>query len=167
MLSDSEKEGITKIAHNRFNSKRTAGISEVRSDGSVCSENNDLDATGAEYYCAKLCGQPFDTSISITGDLGHDFILNGKTVEVVWLGRDKKTNKPRNTGNLIVNPHEPKRWADIYIVIGGGFDEGYHMLGWTDHKSLIQMPKVNFGFGIRYAMNIYALNADINELLTL
>lgn len=158
LLSEQEKAFITKIANERFSSKRFAGISERRSDGSICSAQNDIDATGAEYFAAKYYGQKFDDSISTSGDQGWDFMIDGKTVEVVWLGRDKRSSEPRKSGNLIVNPHEPKRWADLYVVVGGGFDEGYNIIGWTDHQSLICMPRVDFGFGRRYAMHINDMN---------
>jgi hypothetical protein len=161
MLTDKEKLFIKNIAEKRFSSKRNAGISDQRSDGSICSEQNDVDSAGAEYFAAKFYNQVFDDSISVNGDPGHDFKIDGKTVEVIWLGRDKVSNIPRESGNLIVNPHEPKRWADIYVVVGGGFDEGYNIIGWTDHQSLICMQRVDFGFGKRYAMNIKDLNKGI------
>ncbi len=160
MLSEQEKEFVLDIANKRFSSKRSAGISSTRKDGSICTPQNDVDATAAEYFAAKIYKQSFDDSISTSGDAGHDFKVNGKKVEVIWLGRDKNSGQPRNSGNLIVNPHEPKRWADIYVVVGGGFNEGYNVIGWTDHKSLIALPKRNFGFGDRFAMNITQLRSQ-------
>ena len=113
-LSQEEKDFVTDIANKRFSSKRNAGISSVRKDGSICTSQNDIDATGAEYFAAKHYGEKFDDSISTNGDLGHDFKIKGKTIEVIWLGRDKRSQEPRRSGNLIVNPHEPKRWADRF-----------------------------------------------------
>lgn len=157
-ISQEEKKLIIDTANKRFYSKRNAGISSKRSDGSICTEQNDIDATGAEYFAAKYYNQNFNDTISVHGDDGWDFKINDKTIEVIWLGRDKKNGSPRTTGNLIVNPNEPKRWADIYLVIGGGFDEGYELIGWTDHESLIKKPKVDFGYGKKFAMHISELN---------
>lgn len=165
MLSEKEKEHLKRIAEKRYSSKRNAGISNIRSDGSVCSLSTDLDATGAEFFAAKILNQSFDSNIYVNGDAGYDFKINNKSVEVIWLGRDKRNNLPRKTGNLIVNPHEPKRWANIYVVVKGGFDEGYEIVGWTTHEDLILQPQRNFGFGFRYAMNITMLNNNLSELM--
>ena len=150
------KELIKCLAKARFLSKRNVGISATRSDGSECSIQNDIDATGAEYYAAQQFGAPFDSSIGKSGDGGSDFSLN-VSVEVVWLGRDKKTGKPRTQGNLIINPHEPQRWADIYIVIGGSIDDGFYDIGWMSHKELISNPQKDFGYGPRFAVGIERL----------
>ena len=70
------------------------------------------------------------------------------------MGVDKKTGKPRIGGNLIVNPHEPQRWADIYVVVQGSIKTGFHIVGWTTHNELIKRPKVDFGYGDRFRMPV-------------
>ena len=150
------RELIECLAKARYLSKRAAGISGTRSDGSQCSIDNDIDATGAEFFAAQQYGRPFDSSIGKNGDGGSDFSIN-LNIEVVWLGINKHTGKPRKDGYLIINPHEPQRWADIYIVIGGSLDEGFYEIGWMPHKILISYPKQDFGFGERYACHINEL----------
>ena len=151
-----DRELITCLAKARYLSKRTAGISNTRSDGSECSIDNDIDATGAEFFAAQEYGRPFDSSIGKKGDGGSDFTIP-LTVEVIWLGRDKHTGKPRTGGHLIVNPHEPQRWADIYVVVAGGIDEGFNEVGWYPHRQLVSKPQKDFGFGSRYAVNVTEL----------
>ena len=143
---------IEALAKARYLSKRNVGISGTRYDGSECSIENDINATGAEYFAAQEYGQPFDATVGARGDGGSDFTLP-LTVEVVWLGV-QPNGKPRDTGHLIVNPDEPQRWADIYIVIQGSIDEGYTDVGWITHTALVKYPKKNFGFGEKYACHV-------------
>jgi len=151
-----ERDEIVRIARARYGSKRAVGISDVRKDGSRCSVDNDIDSTGAEVFAAEMCHEPFDSSISTSGDRGYDFKVNGRTVKVVWLGRNPN-GTPRKYGNLIVNPHEPKRWADFYVVVSGGLDEGYRIAGWMSHKSLVARPLKDFGFGDRFSAPVSEL----------
>lgn len=154
-MNEAEKEFIKTIAKARYLSKRIAGISGVRYDGSECSIDNDVNATGAEYFAAQQYNQPFDATIGRKGDGGFDFALT-LTVEVVWLGV-QPNGKPRDKGHLIVNPDEPQRWADIYIVVKGSIDEGYEEVGWITHTGLIKLPKKDFGFGKKYVCEISQL----------
>ena len=143
------RELIECLAKARFLSKRSSGISDIRSDGSKCSVENDINATGAEYFAAQAYGQPFNYSIGKRGDGGSDFVIP-LSVEVIWLGVDNE-GKPRQEGHLIVNPHEPQRWASIYIVVRGSVDEGFEDIGWMPHLALVSLPKKDFGFGDRFA----------------
>jgi|SRR5690606_29261634 len=151
-LSEDEKELIKALAKARFLSKRSVGISDKRYDGSECSIDNDINATGAEYFAAQKYNRPFNANIDSRGDGGSDFSLT-LSVEVIWLGQ-QKNGEPRDTGHLIVNPEEPQRWADIYIVIKGSIDKGFEELGWITHKALISLPKKDFGFGEKFACDI-------------
>ena len=158
------RELFEALAKARFYSKRNAGISDVRSDGSKCTVENDIQSVAAEYFASQHYGCKFDSSISKDGDGGSDFSLK-IDVEVIWLGLDKKTGMPRESGNLIVNPHEPQRWADIYVVVKGSIDSGFSIVGWTTHKKLVSLPKKDFGFGERYAMRVEKLNkSDLTKL---
>lgn len=162
-------EKIKLLGTARYNSKREAGISSTRSDGSQCSPDNDINAAGAECFAAEAYGQPFNENISRKGDGGADFsvVINGesKTVEVIWLGT--YNGKPRDTGHLIVNPHEPQRWADLYIVIAGSLSAGFIEVGWATHEQLVNAPRKDFGFGPRYAIHINNLNKpqDLKALI--
>jgi hypothetical protein len=151
------RELIEALAKARYLSKRNVGISNTRSDGSKCSIENDIQATGAEFFAAQAYNRPFDASIGQRGDGGSDFSLH-LTIEVIWLGVDKES-RPRTDGHLIVNPHEPQRWADIYIVIAGSIEQGFRELGWIPHKVLVRYPKQNFGFGRRFACHISKLKS--------
>ena len=151
------KELLEALAKARYLSKRSAGISGVRYDGSECSIDNDIHAIGAEYFAAQEYGQPFNSSIGKKGDGGSDFSLP-LSVEVVWLGV-QKDGTPRDKGNLIINPDEPQRWADIYIVIKGSATEGFSEVGWLSHKMLVTLPKKDFGFGAKFACPIENLKS--------
>lgn len=146
------RELIEALAKARYLSKRNVGISSTRTDGSECSIENDVQATGAEFFAAQEYGRPFDASVGKKGDGGSDFSLD-LSVEVIWLGVDPEGN-PRTSGHLIVNPHEPQRWADIYVVVGGCIEQGFTEIGWMPHKALVQFPKQDFGFGERFACHI-------------
>jgi hypothetical protein len=154
-MDETTKELIKTLAKARYLSKRAAGISGQRYDGSECSIDNDLNATAAEYFAAQQYNQPFDATVGKNGDGGSDFNLS-LSIEVVWLGV-QKDGSPRDRGNLIINPDEPQRWADIYIVIKGSIDTGFEEIGWMPHKALIQLPKKNFGFGEKFACDISQL----------
>ena len=149
------KELIEALAKARFFSKRSVNISTTRYDGSECSPENDINATGAEYFATQQYNQPFNATIGKVGDGGSDFTLP-LSVEVVWLGI-KKDGTPRDDGHLIVNPDEPQRWADIYIVVKGSVDDGFEEVGWIPHTHLIQFPKKNFGYGHKFACHISQL----------
>jgi len=141
----------------RYKSKRKAGISPERSDGSMTSEQTDVEAAAAEKYAAEMMDASFNDGIFIGGDGGHDFKIaapNGSefTVEVVWLGFVKGTNSPRSFGHLIVNPYEQHRWADIYVVVAGCVKTGFSILGWTTHSVLVSKRKKDFGFGLKFAL---------------
>lgn len=147
----------------RYASKRKAGISEFRTDGSRTSAYTDVQAAAAEYYAANEYGCEFNDEVTVKGDGGADFFLNGKSIEVIWLGVTRY-GEPRKNGNLIVNPHEPHRWADVYVVVKGSTDVGFEIAGWTTHEELIAKPRKDFGYGTRFAMNINDLHkTDLKE----
>jgi hypothetical protein len=154
-MNETEKELVAVLAKARYFSKRAAGISGHRYDGSECSIDNDINATAAEYFAAQCYDQPFDVTVGRKGDGGSDFALP-LTVEVVWLGV-QKNGQPRDKGHLIVNPDEPQRWADIYVVIRGSVDTGFEEVGWMPHNILVTFPKKDFGFGEKFACDISQL----------
>lgn len=149
------KDLVEALAKARYLSKRSVGISSQRYDGSECSIENDINATAAEYFAAQQYGQPFNANIGGKGDGGSDFTLP-LSIEVVWLGL-QKNGQPRDKGNLIINPDEPQRWADVYIVVKGSLDTGFEEVGWLPHNILITLPKKDFGFGEKFACDISQL----------
>jgi len=151
------KELIELLAKARYLSKRAFGISGTRSDGSECSEINDINATGAEYFACQQYNVPFNAGIGAFGDGGSDFSID-LSVEVIWLGAFP-SGEPRQDGHLIVNPHEPHRWADVYVVVKGSVDIGFSEVGWITHSALIEMPKKDFGFGPRFACHTSKLKS--------
>ena len=154
-MDSNTQELIRALARARYLSKREVGISDVRYDGSECAIDNDINATGAEYFCAQQYNQPFDCTVGKYGDGGSDFCIQ-LSVEVVWLGV-QKDGTPRDKGHLIINPEEPNRWADIYIVIKGSLDTGFQEIGWITHSGLVKLPKKDFGFGEKFCCNITQL----------
>jgi hypothetical protein len=164
-LDQNEVEFITRIGTSRYRSKRSIGISDKRSDGSRCSVRNDIQAAGAEYFAAKSLECPFNEKITTSGDGGHDFVFAGLTVDAIWLG-EGLDSKPRKTGHLIVNPHEPQRWARVYVLVGGNLELGYELLGCISHDRISKMPQKDFGYGPRFAAKIYELS-PISKLIDL
>jgi hypothetical protein len=147
----------------RYDVKRAAGISKIRSDGSLTSRETDVQAGAAEQFAAAFFGAKFNSEIYTNhGDHGEDFILGEATVEVIHLGI--KDGKPRMNGNLIVNPHEPQRWADIYVVVRGSIQAGFEIMGWYPHSTLVRRPMINFGYGLRYACAVRNLR-PIQEIV--
>jgi hypothetical protein len=135
----------------RYLSKRAAGISAVRSDGSVATEENDRQADAAERWAAAALGATYNDAIYADhGDGGSDFTYAGQTVEVVWLGFVAGTSVPRYSGHLIVNPHEPHRHADLYVVVVGSICRGFSLLGCARHSEL--RAGSDFGYGPRLAL---------------
>jgi hypothetical protein len=162
-LDQNEVELITTIGTSRYRSKRSIGISDKRSDGSRCSIRNDIQAAGAEYFAAKSLKCPFNEKITTTGDGGHDFVFADLTVDAIWLGESTDGN-PRKTGHLIVNPHEPQRWARVYVLVGGNLELGYELLGCISHDRISKFPLKDFGYGPRFAAKIHELS-PISKLL--
>ena len=169
VLSQMTKEELIEHGKARYASKRKAGIPVQRTDGSQTSINTDIEAAAAEYFAAMHYGQEFNKEVTIKGDGGADFWIpmegTQKSVEVIWLGKTR-FGKPRKNGHLIVNPHEPHRWADIYVVVRGCIDDGFEIVGWTTHAQLVAKPKKDFGYGNRFAMNINDLEKnELKELM--
>lgn len=169
VLNELTKEELIEHGKARYASKRQAGIPVQRSDGSSTSINTDIEAAAAEYFAACNYGQKFNSEVTIKGDGGADFYLpiNGeqKSVEVIWLGKTR-FGQPRKNGHLIVNPHEPHRWADLYVMVRGCIEDGFELLGWTDHDKLVAKPRKDFGYGDRFAMNITDLEqTDLREMM--
>ena len=147
----------------RYDAKRAAGISEFRSDGSKTSRETDVQSGAAEKFAAELFKVKCNEEVySNHGDGGKDFMLGEVSVDVVHLGM--LDDGPRMTGNLIVNPHEPQRHADIYVVVRGSIETIFEIVGWFPHVDLIARPKVNFGYGSRYACPLKDL-CSINILV--
>tara|TARA_Y100001973_G_C5198716_1_gene336110 strand:+ start:2108 stop:2644 length:537 start_codon:yes stop_codon:yes gene_type:complete len=129
-----------------------------RSDGSYTTERNYLESTLAEKFAADLLGCNFNNEVYESGgDGGLDFVIattkGDKEVEVIWMGFRKGTEEIREEGHLIVNPYQPTRWSDIYVMISGSINSGFKFLGWTTHAKLRQKPKKDFGYGEKYAMH--------------
>lgn len=149
----------------RYFAKREAGLPATRRDGSSTSPETDRQAAAAERFAAGQLGAEFNAEVYAThGDRGHDFTVLGKkgrrryTVEVVWLG-------PRDSGHLIVNPHEPWRWADVYVLVSGSIEMSFSMSGWISHADLVALPQKNFGYGDRFAARVDELTPfDPREL---
>lgn len=152
----------------RYDAKRAAGISEIRSDGSKTSRQTDVQAGAAEKFAADFFKVECNEEVySNHGDGGKDFMLGNASVDVVHLGM--LDDGPRMTGNLIVNPHEPQRHADIYVVVRGSIETTFEIVGWYPHTKLVARPKVNFGYGDRYACpikDLYEIDILVKALAT-
>lgn len=131
----------------RFESKREAGISTTRIDGSLYSRDVDEEAYAAEEYAAALFGTEPDPSIRM-GDDGYDFALK---VDVKWLGLGPN-GCPRSSGHLIVNPYA-KAWPDIFLVVTGSRSEGFRLLGWASRHDVQSQPLQDFGYGQKHALH--------------
>jgi hypothetical protein len=143
------------IGFDRYLVKRRAGISTTRKDGSKVSVFNDEQSAAAEKFAAEAMGCQFNDKIFVHGDGGKDFSYS-LDVEVIWLGVNNN-REPRLSGNLIVNPDEPHRWADIYIVVRGSTTNGFEIIGWTTHNKLETFGLKNFGYGPKMFMPTHKL----------
>ena len=85
---------------------------------------------------------------------------------MIWLGLNANTGEPRLAGHLIMNPDQPHRWADIYVVVAGTIETGFTMMGWTTHAVLIEQPMKDFGFGLKLAIDTSQLYGT-QHLITL
>lgn len=143
------------VGFNRYSIKRRAGISTTRKDGSKVSLFTDEQSAEAEKFAAEEMGCEFNSAIFVHGDGGKDFSYC-LDVEVIWLGVDEN-KKPRQSGHLIVNPDEPHRWADVYIVVSGSTRDGFKIVGWTTHNKLETFGLKDFGYGLKMFMPINKL----------
>ncbi len=163
-IPEATAEYVKALGKARFWSKRSQGFSATRKDGSVCREDNDIEATLAEFATCRHLGLPFDEGIYRGGDGGQDAVLS-LTIEILWLGRHPD-GSVRYNGNAIMNPEEPQRWADIYVVVGGGDTEGWTIMGWTTHNVMVQQELRDFGNGPRWGVPCDRLY-DISSLTAL
>lgn len=158
MLNWMRRGGQMSEYTERYYIKRAAGISPTRRDGSECDPETDRQSGAAEQYAAELCGCAFNDTISVSGDGGFDFRLgDGREVDAVWMGFYAGTANPRRSGHLLINPDEPHRWAEVYVVIRGSIESGFEACGWTTHEELVAEPKQNKGYGHKYCMHIRKL----------
>jgi hypothetical protein len=157
-LTGDEAEEAVRVGIERYRSHRRAGISDVRPDGSKCSETTDIQSAVAECFAAKNFGLPFDKSVRLQGDGGCDFRLS-LDVDAVWFGFEKGTTILRSTENrhLIIEKDVPSRWADIYVLVGGSVETEFNLLGWMWHNRLIRCPPQDFGNGPKLAMKASSL----------
>lgn len=139
----------------RYLIKRRAGISTTRKDGSKVSLFTDQQSAEAERFAAEQMGCEFNSEIFVHGDGGKDFSYS-LDVEVIWLGVNND-KEPRFDGHLIVNPDEPHRWADIYIVVAGTVKDGFIIIGWTTHNKLATFGLKDFGYGPKMHMPVSKL----------
>jgi hypothetical protein len=136
---------------DRYHAKRAAGLSPIRTDGSRTDPETDRQATAAEEFAAVRLGGHFNAEVYENhGDGGHDFTVAGYTVEVIWLGFIRDTRRPRYSGHLIVNPHEPHRHADLYVSVCGSIERGFSLLGCARHSDL--QGGHDFGYGPRLSL---------------
>jgi hypothetical protein len=127
----------------RYGIKRGAGISAVRYGGSVATRENDRQSYAAEQYAASKLNADFNSSLTVHGDGGPDFKLGDKDVEIIWSGFEKGSPAEQRVqnDNLLVNPEELHRWADIYVGVSGSVERGFTLMGWTTHRVLVIFPK--------------------------
>jgi hypothetical protein len=160
---------------DRYRDKIQAGVSTVRRDGSVATEEHNRQGAAAERFAADFYGRPFnDKRYGGRGDGGHDFTIE-LTVEVVWLGIDPKTGLPKTrewTGgrhpvSLLVNPWETWRHADIYVLTAGAIETGFQMVGWATHYEVSRGPVADLGYGEKWAFPVSRLRspAALNDVL--
>lgn len=136
----------------RYYAKREAGLPAQRRDGSSTSPETDRQAAAAERFAAHVLGAEFNNQVYARhGDGGSDFTIKGRSVEVVWLGA-RGDAMPRLHGHLIINPEEPQRHADLYVVVAGSIESGFTLVGWATHMQLTSRPLRDFGYGPRYAL---------------
>lgn len=153
-MADVIPDWVLANGRERYAAKRSAGIDRLRSDGSATHWRTDEVAAAAEWWAAGQLGATYNSSVTTHGDGGQDWTLDsGGGVEVVHLGL-RKDGTPRTTGHLIVNPHEPQRWAHYYVVVAGDERGGFRFAGWTTHAELVLRPQADFGYGPRYAMHV-------------
>lgn len=149
----------------RFLAKREAGISPTRSDGSQTSLQTDIEAGAAEDFAVRRFHEEPNREIyTRRGDGGSDCVINGITIDIVHLGLEPGTRNPRLTGNLLINPHEPWRHCDVYVVVRGTVATGFEFVGWATHEELVSRPPRKFGYGPRYHIPIRDLR-PVDELL--
>lgn len=134
------------MSDERYYSKRRAGISDVRRDGSVTSAENDRQSGEAERWACEAFGQTYNDEIYEThGDGGVDFYLGGYAVDAKWLGFGN------DDGHLIVNPEDfEKERADWYVAVAGSIQRGFYLPRrcWAMRDEM--QAKHDMGYGEKY-----------------
>lgn len=140
-------------ASDRYHSKRRAGISDVRRDGSITNPENDRQAGAAERWACELFGQNYNDEIySTRGDDGIDFYLGEYSVDVKWLGFGN------DDGHLIVNPYD-RMTADWYLAVAGSIRRGFYLPSrcWATREEMRETLH-DHGFGPKYTRKVCYLH---------
>jgi hypothetical protein len=146
----------------RWERKRAQGRSPIRRDGSEATQDQDEQSACAEAFAALAFGQPFHRTTweepEPWNDGGVDFWWCSRRVDVVWLGRDPATGRPRETGHLLMDPASPQRLSDCYVLVRGEYP-GLAFVGWSTHGQLTARPLRKFGEykGLRYNQRVETL----------
>ncbi len=140
------------MSEARYYAKREAGLSEVRSDGSLTSAETDRQSGAAERFACEYVGVPFNEEVYAThGDDGCDITVGGYCIEVIWLGFEKGTTAPRWRGHVIINEYEQHRHADVYWIVRGSIELGFELAGWCWHDDIHN--RKDFGYGEKLCMH--------------
>lgn len=99
-----------------------------------------------EFIFAKLTGTKLDSSLRAQGDSGYDFVIDGKTYSI------KTTRYWKDP--FLKEYERPKKWCDIYVLIGVDMDKKRgKIFGWCEKSDMKNAKFVDFGYGKQRAIS--------------
>ena len=123
------------------------GIDKSRSDFSL-----HVHGVAGEMAVARLLGVKIDTSVSLTGDDGHDLLYNGQTLQV-------KTNSSNKTPYFYV-PEKEKFISKVGVLTKPASMASVDILGWIPRERfMLTCEPVNFGYRTNYGVRAETLDS--------
>lgn len=140
-------------------------VAQMRDEQKTPYESSKLWSIGNSTHFIGLCGEatfaqwakkPLDVQLKASGDEGHDFIVNGKTIDVkttvYWDDPILKEFEGR------------KKSADLLVLAGLDLKRKRCILyGWTTLSEMHGLPRMDFGYGKRLAATTSDL-VPMNEM---
>ena len=154
VLTDVEKSWASQWATAIYDATTKQKLYDARVDPNVSSLDMDIIGFSGELAFAKLINQ--FPSTDTDGPNHVDCTVGGKTVDV-------KTTK-RDNGQLLVRPSLKGNSAEVFVLLTGTPDKGYHYRGFM-HANDVFQPRylTDLGHGPTYAVPQHLLKQGLPE----
>ena len=146
-------EELNKLAKLRDNQKK-----DYKSTKNWSKSSTNLIGLIGELCFSIETGLELDREIKPCGDLGYDFMYNGKTYDI-------------KTTVYYTNPHlkqypNPKVWSDYYILVGVNLNKKLaKMFGYALKEELQTAKLFDYGYGEQRVIENKDLHKDLKKLL--
>jgi len=144
-------EHLTEMGRARDEEKRW-----LSSTSSWSRESSHVTGLHGEAAVSVLTGLPLCCELISSGDGGHDFLVEGRSVDV-------KTSLYWQDPHLKQSQY-PKVWSDFYVLAAMDTDTcRVRVCGWASRDELRAAKQVNYGYGNRLSMSAAELRPGLPD----